>query len=197
MSFEELRAEFVKARQANNPSQYVRIRHSLESLSRPANHPRKPEDSLLQKVNTAYNNVLSNLDQAVNFARSQSKKVAPPAAATSAFGSGNNSTPFGAPARAFGNTNQSAFGSTNAFGAQSSPANGSAFGQPASTGAFGQSSAFGTPVKPAGGSGFGAFASSTPSTSAFGQASAFGGGKPAFGTSAFGERGHPVGKSTI
>jgi nucleoporin NUP42 len=189
VSFEELRAEFMKAKQANNPSQYVcQLPLAAMHAEAEAVFPSfQPEDSLLQKVNTAYGNVLSNIDQAVTFARSQSKKAAPTgpttASTSSPFGSGSNATPFGAPAKTFGNQSAT-FGSTSAF-RQAAPST-SAFGQPASTSAFGQTSAFGTPAKPAGAGGFGGFASTTPATSAFGQTSAFGSAKPAFGTSAFG-----------
>ena len=170
----------------------------------------KPEDQLYEKVSTAWNSVLNNIDQAVNFARSQSKKLAP-AAVGSAFGSTTGTQVFGISAKPFG---ASAFpGNASAFGSPSNSSGGSAFGTSkpfggATQSAFGQNStpaafsAFSQPssTAPAASGGFGAFGSSSAAPSAFGQSSfgqpsAFGSSgssqpaKTAFGSTGFGSFG--------
>lgn len=145
------------------------MRRPLTTAKLPLSPP-QPEDALAQKVNAAFGSVLQNLDQAVTFARNQSKKAAPPTAPTVAFGAAAKPSPFGSGANA---TPVGAFGSRpTTFGQPSTSA--SAFGAPA---AFGAPSAFGSTSAP---SAFG----SKP----FGAPSAFGQTQPvsAFGQSASG-----------
>lgn len=104
-----------------------------------------------------------------------------------AFGGGQATTAFGAPATAFGAPSQAA----NPFGASSQPSAGG-FGQPSALGqkpsAFG-APAFGQPAKPAATPAFG---QPSQPASAFGQSSALGAKPSPFGAPAFGQAAQPA-----